>query len=227
MMYSAGMPVLYFFAVFFMAITYWTDKWVLLRCSRRPPTYDARMATQVATFMLYVVFVHCGLGLIMLGQPCVFPSNKLVGAEDVKEMSPNEALAAATWRFGLESTWLQGAMLIGLVVAWVLWMVMWVLGGSLGTALQCLSACCNKSTKVVPVDSDEALKTPTWGEVEHKINELHPPASYKVDENPPPRYEDIKALDNTWLGSTIRSGGLGNTSHSNSLEAGQMGATLG
>merc|ERR1719188_2721420 len=43
MIYSSGLPLLYIFAALDMFMTYWTDKWVLLRHSKRPPAYDASM----------------------------------------------------------------------------------------------------------------------------------------------------------------------------------------
>lgn len=71
--YSSGMPLLLFFAVLHISVSYWVDKWLLLRCSKRPPKYDKAMAERIVSVMPIFALAHCLMGIWMLGHP-TFPS---------------------------------------------------------------------------------------------------------------------------------------------------------
>lgn len=189
MMYSSGMPVLYLIGAMYMFVTYWTDKVVLLWGCKRPPSYNTKMAKTASTLMLYACFLHCMIAVIMLGQPCVFPSESLGGsmtsviqdaeasAEDANE-DPS-TLEIAFKQIGKESTWLHFVMMAVLAALWSLWLVTWLFASSVGPILSALKHCCCRR-KVSPSDSGAV----TWEEIKDTIEKRMPPASYQMKNNP-------------------------------------------
>jgi len=189
--YSSGMPVLNCFACLYMFFTFWADKTVLLWGSRRPPAYDTQMPKQASQIMLYAIPLHCALAIFMLGQPCTFPSNPLGGTlKELAEEGVNSAgdagrmsaTAGVADRFMKESTWMLFLLVAGLALFFVLWTLLWILGGTLGEFCKVFSmVCCSKSSKVVPLRNAEALQ---WSEAKGAIDLNFPPASYKMEEHP-------------------------------------------
>jgi len=189
MMYSSGMPVLYLIGAMYMFVTYWTDKVVLLWGCKRPPSYNTKMAKTASTMMLYACFLHCMIAVIMLGQPCVFPSESLGGsmtsviqdaeasAEDANE-DPS-TLEIAFKQIGKESTWLHFVMMAVLAALWSLWLVTWLFASSVGPILSALKHCCCRR-KVSPSDSGAV----TWEGIKDTIEKRMPPASYQMKNNP-------------------------------------------
>jgi hypothetical protein len=185
MMYSSGMPILYIFGAMYMFVTYWTDKAVLLRGCRRPPSYNTRMAKTAATLMLYACFLHCMIAVVMLGQPCVFPSASVGGAtssvtQGQSSGDDDESTTEIAFRqIGKESTWLHFVMMAFLGALWSLWLVTWLFASSLRPIVTVLKHCCC-SKRVSPSD-DGAV---TWEEMRDQIEKRMPPASYKMSRNP-------------------------------------------
>lgn len=191
--YSAGLPLLNLFAAAYMLVTYWTDKTVLLWGSSRPPAYDTQIPKDAAEVMLYAVPLHCMVGVWMLGQPCTFPSNPLGGTlASLTEMG--EGLSTQTLRGNStlpsgfknrvtrESTWMLFALLIVLVGFYVLWTVLWILGGTVGEFMKCLIMfCCPRRSKTFPTDAAEALP---WADAAKYIETNYPPASYQMERHP-------------------------------------------
>jgi len=236
--YSAGMPMLYLFAACYMMFTFWTDKILLLRGSQRPPQYDAMMAKDATQTMLYSIPIHCIFAIWMFGQSCTFPSAPLggvladyatrgmdqvnqaaaAGMTDVTatvngtSYSMNDiGMAAANGvaeRVTKEATWMFFLFLVLLVAIWVLWTLMWVLGGTIGEVfVACSALCCPTDlSKVAPTDEDgNASKGPRWVPWEKarvKIEQVSPPASYKMEAHP--AFMDVK----DYLGETLKVGSL-------------------
>ena len=47
-MYCSGMPILLWFNLLGLTITFYADKWLLLRCFRQPPDYNASIPMTIA-----------------------------------------------------------------------------------------------------------------------------------------------------------------------------------
>ena len=67
-------------AMFFL-VGYWTDKFLLLKGSARPPHVDESLAMQSIYFLLLAIILHCVIGTQMLGQQSSFPSNSVSWAQ--------------------------------------------------------------------------------------------------------------------------------------------------
>jgi len=61
--YSSGMPILLLFASVICLFIYWTDKVQLLRFSRLPPQYSAKLALYFVDLMPYAVMLHLFFGV--------------------------------------------------------------------------------------------------------------------------------------------------------------------
>jgi len=184
MIYSSGMPVLYLIGAMYMFVTYWTDKVVLLWGCKRPPSYNTKMAKTTATLMLYACFLHCLAAVIMLGQPCVFPSEPVGGSmagviEDQASGEEQSTVEIAFQQIGKESTWLHFVMMAVLGSLWLLWLVTWLFASSLGPIVKCIHKCLCRGRKVGP---DQVAIT--WESVRDSIEKRMPPASYKMRRNP-------------------------------------------
>ena len=77
MIYSSGMPVLYFIAFLQYFITYWVDKYlckysifnlnlpIVLRFYRTPPRYGIEMSETTRRSMSFGIFLHLLIGFYM------------------------------------------------------------------------------------------------------------------------------------------------------------------
>mmetsp|Transcript_134752 Transcript_134752/g.300318 ORF Transcript_134752/g.300318 Transcript_134752/m.300318 type:complete len:437 (+) Transcript_134752:104-1414(+) len=190
MMYCSGMPILTVFAAVYMVVSYWADKLVLLRGSQRPPAFGGEMPLQAGHLMLWAVPLHCGFGIAMYGQPCTFPSLPLSGplgslSSQARSASGQVSNGAMSWiwsRITVESTWLLALLLILSLALWVIWNVLWILGGTLGELWTvCRTACCGGGLKVAPLCEDEQLD---WDTAYNRMERLYPPASYRLERSP-------------------------------------------
>ena len=66
MVFSAGMPILYPIAASYTFLTYWVDKYLVLRHYRKAPTYDARMGAKTAKWFKFAWFFHAIVGFFMI-----------------------------------------------------------------------------------------------------------------------------------------------------------------
>merc|ERR1712228_825864 len=124
-------PILYIFGAMYMFVTYWTDKAVLLRGCKRPPSYNTRMAKTAATLMLYACFLHCMIAVVMLGQPCVFPSASVGGATS----SVTQGQSSGDDDESTTEMAFLGAL-------WSIWLVTWLFASSLRPIVTVLKHCC-------------------------------------------------------------------------------------
>jgi len=199
LVYSSGMPLLTLFAAFYMLISYWTDKMVLLWSSHRPPVYDSEMPCNAVDAMFYAAGLHCIVAILMYGQTCTFPSLQVQGV--LAEVSHVTVQAAANAdgtgilshideRILRETTWMFLVFLVVLVVLWIVRMLLWAVGS---TVAECLGLLCSslhfrcvqrvrpqaeatssrRNSKVV---ADEY----TWALAAEHIERVCPPASYMM-----------------------------------------------
>mmetsp|Transcript_21039 Transcript_21039/g.59746 ORF Transcript_21039/g.59746 Transcript_21039/m.59746 type:complete len:1090 (-) Transcript_21039:542-3811(-) len=187
--YSSGLPMLNLFACLYMLFTYWADKIILLRASSRPPAYDTQIVHEAVSIMIYSVPLHCIFAIWMFGQPCTFPSNPLGGqlanlAAQGSAASSNTATPdGLAERLSKESTWMITALLVLLVALYLVWTVLWILGGTLGELFNILILfACPKRMKVAPApDESDSL---FWKDAKERIERECPPASYKMTRHP-------------------------------------------
>jgi len=66
--FSAGMPILYLLACVYFLITYWVDKVILLKFSRKPPNYSISMVKGVISSFKYAILIHVIIGIQMFDQ---------------------------------------------------------------------------------------------------------------------------------------------------------------
>jgi len=187
MIYSPGMPVLNLFAALYCGVMYWGDKLVLLRGSARLPTYDTQMPRQASHFMLWAVPLHCAFAIAMQGQPCSFPSLPLGGklgawsdqAQDSSTGASSAFFALLGERISRESTWMVFAMLVAFGLFYASWTALWVLGGTFGELWRFIMlSCCPKRAQDRSSDSADGM---TWAAAVDYIEEMCPPASYRLD----------------------------------------------
>ena len=72
MMYSAAMPILYFFGSLICLIQYWSDKILFLRHYRLPPRYGRVIASRTTQIMEFSILLHLIVGLFMLTSLDIF-----------------------------------------------------------------------------------------------------------------------------------------------------------
>lgn len=65
MIYSAGMPALYFISFFQFVIMYWVDKFLFLNLYRTPPRYGIELSEKSRDIMQIATFVHMAFGFYM------------------------------------------------------------------------------------------------------------------------------------------------------------------
>ncbi|CDW73927.1 UNKNOWN [Stylonychia lemnae] len=65
LMYSPGMPLLYLIAFASFFLTYWFDKFFLLKCYRKPPSHTIDLSSSTVSLMYYALVFHFIIGLYM------------------------------------------------------------------------------------------------------------------------------------------------------------------
>jgi len=73
-MYSGGMPVLYFIGFLYCVVAYWMDKWCLLKGSRRPPAYKQDVLQMSVHLLPMAAFLHTIVAAWTFGNQTLFPS---------------------------------------------------------------------------------------------------------------------------------------------------------
>jgi len=77
--YSGGMPILYASACLFFFVTYWVDKFLLLRCYRKPIKFNNHLALASMSFYKYICILHLLGFLIMFGLTPILPTRMKIG----------------------------------------------------------------------------------------------------------------------------------------------------
>eukprot|EP00928_Gymnodinium_smaydae_P012888 TRINITY_DN14707_c0_g1_i1.p1 TRINITY_DN14707_c0_g1~~TRINITY_DN14707_c0_g1_i1.p1 ORF type:complete len:983 (-),score=244.75 TRINITY_DN14707_c0_g1_i1:166-3114(-) len=198
LMYSAGMPALNFFAFVFCFMSYWSDKIVLLKGSKRPPVYDTDMPKQASMMLLICAPLHVIVAILMYSQPCTFPSEKVTGALASYSSAVLESansygaetggvLARFFESITLQTTWLLFMVLVLFVAILVLLFVLTVLGVGFFewwrfVVSVCCPSLCGKSKK----SGDAAFALKTWDDpfIQEHLSTTCPPLSYSFECNP-------------------------------------------
>jgi len=79
LMYSAAMPLILMFAVVNFLVVFWVDKFLLLRSSRLPPSFDHTIADSAVAMLPLAALLHTAFAIWMYGHPLVFPSESIDG----------------------------------------------------------------------------------------------------------------------------------------------------
>lgn len=58
MFYSGGLPLLYPISATYFFVTYWTDKYLLTKFYKKPPTYNTRIAKGALYLFKWAFLVH-------------------------------------------------------------------------------------------------------------------------------------------------------------------------
>lgn len=81
MMYSSGMPTLILVAMFSFLISFWVDKFMLLRMYKKPPQYDAALTKRVVGLLPTALFLKMCFGVWFFGNSQVMRSSLIGGLE--------------------------------------------------------------------------------------------------------------------------------------------------
>jgi hypothetical protein len=79
--YSGGHPILLAVAGASYTAMYWVDRWAVLRLYRRPPRYDAKLASWVVACLPWAICVHLLFSVWMYGDPTVTYSTTYAGPD--------------------------------------------------------------------------------------------------------------------------------------------------
>jgi len=72
-MFTPGMPIMYFLGWVSVIVSYWVDKFNFLRIVRTPPQFDTALQIWTIEMMEWALVLHCLFGFWMYGSPRVFP----------------------------------------------------------------------------------------------------------------------------------------------------------
>lgn len=76
LMYGTGMPVLYFFGSVTFFLSYWIDKWTLLRIYQTPPRYNKDLMKTTREWMNIAVLLHFVFGFWMYSNSVIFETSE-------------------------------------------------------------------------------------------------------------------------------------------------------
>lgn len=77
MIYSSGMPILYFLCFITLVITYWTDKVLVSRYFRKENGFTADLSRNVVNMLPWAIVVHIPIGYLMLSNPDLLSSSNI------------------------------------------------------------------------------------------------------------------------------------------------------
>lgn len=135
MTYSGGLPILNMLFLVNLAITFWLDKYLLLRAYSKPPRYDASQAKMMVALLPYGVVLHLMFTIYAFGNPWLLRSGQLstIEADDDANDVTTFALRTITQR-GLQR---HTAPLFALLVVFLAFFVLYqILGARLLTILK-------------------------------------------------------------------------------------------
>jgi hypothetical protein len=211
--FSAGMPILTPICAAFFFIGYWTDKFILLRGSSRPPHVDESTALQSVRFLFLAIILHCIMGTQMLGNQQSFPSEQLFELDEVggfinqfsvtdiannTEAGLLSAAAGEEDETSTEHKWKTVAnrffttatigytviLLLCVVIGFLYFFTRYCLGSTLGSLLRyCCGCFCDVQTAQTEDASDPALKT-TFRTMEKSMKKHKIVTSYDPRYNP-------------------------------------------
>jgi len=191
--YSSGLPLVILFAIVHFLVTYWVDKLILLRGSRRPPAFDARMPLQASTILLYAGPLHLLVATWMYSHGCTFPSDEILGLGSFS--FPSHLVSNFANRLFRKSSWMLFASLVVLLCLWALWLVFQIIGATLGEFFRLLYlGFYKRRPSMLPRgglerwkarkfrdDGEEGL---TWNIAAELISRTQPQISYKFENDP-------------------------------------------
>jgi len=73
-MYGPGTPILYFLGIVYCFLSYWIDKYCLLKGSCKPPAYSGAMVSKAIRMAPYAAFLHTCIACFMFGYQTILPS---------------------------------------------------------------------------------------------------------------------------------------------------------
>jgi hypothetical protein len=95
MIYSAGLPLLYFITFIYLTVLYFLDKYYMLKVYRRPPSLDARMDRVARKSLWVLIFLHIIFSIFIYGNADIFEEDELTQESietknDVQDITANE-----------------------------------------------------------------------------------------------------------------------------------------
>lgn len=91
MLFSTGMPLLYWLAALAFAVTYWMDKALMLRFYRTPPAYEPTIGRRALRMIEWALLLHLLVAPLMLGNKDIF----VTSLAQVQQVS--QAVDAYAW----------------------------------------------------------------------------------------------------------------------------------
>jgi hypothetical protein len=73
MLYSSGIPILYFVGAVYFFITYWTDKYLIFDLYRKPEFLDHELALRSLDWYKYAIILHFLGGILMFSNQHILP----------------------------------------------------------------------------------------------------------------------------------------------------------
>jgi hypothetical protein len=196
LIYSPGLPIINFFAAIYFFITFWVEKYVVLRHAKRPPMFDTDMPKQASSLLILAVPLHLFFAIAMYSHPCTFPSKALGGslgsladsASDMANKEMGERKTSLSDRVSRESTWMFFVAFCIFLCLVVFAIIKLIVGATVGNMLRCCWECCSgccRKRRIVPepeeIDFDSAWE---WEKCSPYIDRITPPASYRMSRNP-------------------------------------------
>lgn len=91
MFYGSGMPILYLILACNYFVTYWSDKFLLFYCYKKPVMFDDYIARSCVVWHKYALVLHLIGGVLMLSNSNILPSI--------------QDSVASSWLHSLEHRW--------------------------------------------------------------------------------------------------------------------------
>ena len=78
MTFSSGMPILYAITLLSFIISYWVDKFLMLRYFRKQNYFTNDLSASVVRILPCAVYCHIAVGFFMISYPEILKSSKMV-----------------------------------------------------------------------------------------------------------------------------------------------------
>lgn len=210
-MYAGGMPALYLVGFIYCIVTYWVEKWVLLKGSSKPPKYSHRPIARGLYLIPVAVFFHVVLTLWMYGNQNLFPSEWSMiiasweatvdmtkeeyevitrdfenGSDEDKKSLFNEYLHARMLDFGRDSCWFLLILFSVLIIVFFLAiLIFFVLRPLLSPCEQLMRSIYTKRKRHDKIDLSKSVP---FSEVKEKVIAHGHETSYLLAYSP--NYQD-------------------------------------
>ena len=123
-LYSSGMPILYPVAAVYFILGYWVDKFLLIKCSKKPVRYDGYIARKSLNWYKFIIIMHVIAGCLIYANSSIVQTQFVLDKKE--EITAAWEKNAGGWKvrdFFMLHEWLFIGLMVFIALVYCFWAV--------------------------------------------------------------------------------------------------------